>query len=264
MAKGEANKAKTARRVIEVFEYFDGQKRHATVMDIVRRYKRPQSSTSELMASLVEMGLLYKDPVTRSYTPTPRAAILGMQAQPSVVRDGRLWAQMDKLSEETGLGLALMGMVGLNVQVFHCVAGARASHAALRGGAQERLVDSAAGLLLLSTLPAERRDGMLRRLNAEAAAERKFNHAALREAVEACGRQGHADGALGFDCGAQICATLLPIEAEDRPLALGFVYPPGASVQIPELISILRRSVQGCGGASIGDTPSQEPISSAA
>src|SRR5438093_10206017 len=73
----EANKAKTARRVIEVLEYFDEQNPHATVMDIVRRYKRPQSSTSELLASLVEMGILYKDAASRSYTPTPRAALLG-------------------------------------------------------------------------------------------------------------------------------------------------------------------------------------------
>src|SRR5262245_41006196 len=73
----EPSKAKTARRVIEVLEYFDEEHRQATVMDIVRRYNRPQSSTSELLASLVDMGILYKDASSRSYTLTPRAAILG-------------------------------------------------------------------------------------------------------------------------------------------------------------------------------------------
>ena len=70
----ESNKTKIAKRVIEVFEFFDQGSPSATVMDIVRRYRRPQSSTSELLASLVEMGLLYKDMRSRSYSPTPRLA----------------------------------------------------------------------------------------------------------------------------------------------------------------------------------------------
>ena len=123
MARADPIKAKTAKRVIEVFEYFDDQKRHATVMDIVRRYKRPQSSTSELMASLVQMGLLYKDPVSRSYTPTPRAAVLGALAQPGVVRDGKLWALIERLASEAGQAVVLMGMVGLDVQIFHSMPG---------------------------------------------------------------------------------------------------------------------------------------------
>ena len=68
----ESNKAKIANRVIEVFDFFDENHTEATVMDIVRRYGRPQSSTSELLSSLVNLGLLYKDPQTRSYSPTWR------------------------------------------------------------------------------------------------------------------------------------------------------------------------------------------------
>ena len=60
--KASSNKAKIARRVIEVLEFFDDNHREATVMDIVRRCNRPQSSTSELLSSLVELGLLHKDP----------------------------------------------------------------------------------------------------------------------------------------------------------------------------------------------------------
>ena len=59
VTSGSSNKAKIARRVIEVLEYFDDNHREATVMDIVRRYNRPQSSTSELLSSLVDLGLLY-------------------------------------------------------------------------------------------------------------------------------------------------------------------------------------------------------------
>ena len=76
-----SNKAKIARRVVEVLQFFDEAHPQATVMDIVRRYVRPQSRTSELLSSLVELGILYKDGQSRSYRPTPRAAMLGGSTQ---------------------------------------------------------------------------------------------------------------------------------------------------------------------------------------
>ena len=264
MSRGVAGKAKTAKRVIEIFEYFDDGHRQATVMDIVRRYKRPQSSTSELMANLVEMGLLYKDPLTRTYTPTPRVAILGAVAQPSAVRDGRLWTQIEKLSGQSGLSVALLGMVGPKAQVFHGVVGARAGNAQLRGGAQASLVDTAAGLLFLSTLSSDRRDGMLRRLNAEASAERKFDLNAVRDRVEVCARDGFVVGAAGFGVSAQMCAVLAPLEAGERPLALGFVYPPSNDIHVEDLVSLLNVSVRSCVDADISDSVPSEALFSAA
>ena len=149
MTNIESNKAKIARRVVEVLEFFDDDHPQATVMDIVRRYNRPQSSTSELLSSLVGLGMLYKDPYSRSYTPTPRAALLGCSVQSGIVRDGRLPGLMDRLSAQTGLGVAVFGMVGLSVQIFTW----RGSKQRLRtsqtdgfaGGQQDSLTGSAAG-----------------------------------------------------------------------------------------------------------------------
>jgi DNA-binding IclR family transcriptional regulator len=246
----DPNKAKTARRVVEVLEFFDEQNRHATVMDIARRYKRPQSSTSELLAILVEMGLLYKDPNSRSFTPTPRAAMLGSQCQPSLVRDGRLSMMMDRLVAQTGQGTAVMGMVGLQVQMFRWMAGERPIATAvpngLSGGVLGRLSDSAAGWLLLSTLPSERREGVLRRLRAEAPEEQKFNPTILRERVEACGRQGYVLGPAGFGATAQMCAVLLPTEAGERPMVVGLVHEPGQGPEPATLVAMLQKAVQEC------------------
>jgi DNA-binding IclR family transcriptional regulator len=245
----DPNKAKTARRVIEVLEFFDEQNRHATVMDIARRYKRPQSSTSELLAILVEMGLLYKDPNSRSFTPTPRAAMLGSVFQPSLVRDGRLSLLTERLSAQTGLGVAVLGMVGLDVQIFRWMGGAQPITTALpyglAGGAQDRLCDSAAGRLLLSTVAPERREGLLRRLRAEAPSDNKFNPAALSEEIQACGRQGYAVGPAGFGSNAEACALLLPAEPGERPMVLAFVYEPSEQINPLNLVGLLQRSVQG-------------------
>jgi DNA-binding IclR family transcriptional regulator len=241
----EANKAKTARRVIEVLEYFDEQHPQATVMDIVRRYKRPQSSTSELLASLVDMGILYKDPTARSYSPTPRAALLGSISQPRPIREGRLTVLVDRLSAQTGLSTAVLGLVGLNAQLFRWKA-APEGHGRLASGLLGRLSDSAAGWLLLSTLPPQRREGMLRRLNAEASPDARFNHAEVIERVEQCAQLGYAIGPAGFGTPDRMCAALLPWAENQRPLAVAMVYEATRRVDPDGLVAALRHSVHSC------------------
>lgn len=244
------NKAKIARRVIEVLEFFDEHRSQATVMDIARRFQRPQSSTSELLAILVEMGLLYKDPVSRSYTPTPRAAMLGSVSQPGLVRDGRLSMLADRLVGQTGIGTAVTGIVGLDAQIFRWMAGtvpvAANQPNGLSGGLRAPLSDCAAGWLLLSALPPERQEGLFHRLRAEASADRKFSCAALRERVQECRRLGYVVGPAGFGTKAEMAALLLPSEAGERPMVLGFIYAPEDRIDPDGLIALLQKSVQAC------------------
>ena len=246
----DPNKAKTARRVIEVLEFFDEQTRHATVMDIARRYKRPQSSTSELLSILVEMGLLYKDPGSRSYTLTPRAAMLGSLSQPSIIRDGRLSMLTDRLAARTGFGTALLGMVGVNSQIFRWIAGTRqrptSAPNGLVGGHLERLCDSAAGWLLLSTISPARRNGVIRRLRAEAPIDGKFSPSFVDERVQEAERLRYAIGPAGFGTGADMCTILVPSEPDERPMALALVYEPCDQADPLALIALLQKSVQGC------------------
>lgn len=241
-------KAKAAQRVIEVLDFFDEQHRQASVMDIARKYNRPQSSTSELLASLVDLGLLYKDAASRSYTLTPRAAIIGSLSQPRLVRDGSLARLVDDLRSQTGHGVVVIGMVGPNAQLFRWKPGVVSQEAVpgsgLAGGAQDRLCSTAAGWLLLSTLPTQRREGLLRRLNAEAADEDKFHHGEMSARIEECGRQGFAIGPAGFGEDASLVTILLPGEPHDRPMAIGFVYRPSDMIDAKALAAVLQRSVQ--------------------
>jgi len=263
----EGNKAKTARRVIEVLEFFDEQNRQVTVMDIVRRYNRPQSSTSELLASLVELGLLYKNVGSRSYTLTPRAAILGSLSQPSLVRDGRLSMLIDRLVAQTGLGTALLGMVRLNAQIFRWCAATKheaAERGTLAGGAQDRLCESAAGWLLLSTIPPGRCESVIRRLNAEAPIDRKFNYASMIQRVQECGRKAYAVGPAGFGSSAQMAAVLLPVQPGEGPMVLGFVYEPCEAIDPTKLVEVLQSSVQRCIRYANAERENIETVSNAA
>jgi len=250
MAAREPNKAKIARRVIEVLEFFDEHGSHASVMDIARRYGRPQSSTSELLSVLVDLGLLYKDPETRSFAPTPRAAMLGSITQPAIVRDGRLALLAERLTAQTCLGTAVMGMISLDTQIFRWLPGSPPitgplGHA-LSTGMREPLSDNPAGWLLLSTIPASRRGGVIHRLRAEAPADRKFSHAWLNESVQGCERRGYAVGPAGFGTKAHMCAMLLPAKDNERPIAIGLVYEAEDRIDPAALAAFLQRSIETC------------------
>ena len=242
-----SNKAKIARRVVEVLQFFDEAHPQATVMDIVRRYDRPQSSTSELLSSLVELGILYKDGQSRSYRPTPRAAMLGGSTQAPIVRDGRLTILLDRLQAQSGLAVVLFGLVGVEAQVFNCrssnTRGCGTLCEMLAGGRTERLTDTAVGRLLLSTLSRPRREGIVRRLNAEAEGTH-VPYSEMLGTIDVCERQGTVVGEAGFGVDAEVCAALLPAYAVDQPLAVGFVYRPSASIDSEALIGSLKSAIE--------------------
>ncbi len=247
MASVSSNKAKIARRVVEVLEYFDEDHPEATVMDLVRRYDRPQSSTSELLSSLVELGILYKDCGKRSYRPTPRAAMLGNMTQSRVIRDGRITQLMDRLRAQTGLSVALFGMVGIEVQVFARIASPKPASAAFNesicGGSNERLTDSVAGQLLLSSLSRPRREGIVRRLNAEA--EGEFTpFAEMIDLIDRHERSGRAVGDAGFGTNAELCVQLLPAHEIDQALAVGFIYDRKSKVDREALAAALDNAIR--------------------
>jgi DNA-binding IclR family transcriptional regulator len=265
----ESNKAKIARRVVEVLDYFDDEHPHATVMDIVRRYNRPQSSTSELLSSLVELGLLYKDPFSRSYTLTPRAAMLGATAQPDIIRSGSVTALVDRLVAQTGLSVAVFGMVGLNVQIFLHKSGKRgiatSNPKGISCGLQDQLSNSAAGRLLLSTIGQPRRDGIVRRLNAEANDEHKFSTTDMTQFLEVCRQTGSAHAGAGFGTVADSCCVLLPGQPEHQPIVFGFIYEPNAQTDPALLILCLQDAVKRMlYGPTVDDETPVQLLSSAA
>ena len=246
MTTQSSNKAKIARRVVEVLEFFDEEHPQATVMDIVRRYDRPQSSTSELLCNLVELGILYKDCQTRSYRPTPRAAMLGSMTQAPIIRDGKLFQLMDRLHSQTGLTVAIFGLIGVDAQVFSCLTSKKARSRSFcdhfAGGVTERLTDSAAGHLLLATLSRPRREGIVRRLNAESNGNHR-PYPEMLELMDVCERHGQITGAAGFGIDGEICAALLPSYVIDEPLAVGFVYEATDNVDRDALANTLKNNI---------------------
>lgn len=243
------SKSKISRRVLEIFEYFNGTQQHATVIDIARHYGRPQSSTFDLMTSLVELGFLYKEPCARSYSLTPRVAFLGTAAQPELIQSGLLGLPKS-LAMSTGTGAALMGMVGLRVQMFGWAPGKARLGQHIAYGASELLTQSVAGQLLLSTEPPELCKGLLRRINAEAPEDAKFQCTAMTTTIRRLGARSHAVGTAGFIPGAQMCVALLPSAVHNHQLALGLIFDPAAH-NADALLATLQKTVAGFGRKSL-------------
>ena len=95
----QEKKIKSADRVLEIFEMFNEQRTAVTVMDVARALNAPQSSTSELLGSLVRRGYLVRKRGERVFRPTSRVALLGAWVHPALFRNGKLLQLMRDATE---------------------------------------------------------------------------------------------------------------------------------------------------------------------
>ena len=100
---------KSARRVLEILEYFAQGVARATVMQVANSLAYPQSSTSALLSSLATLGYLKFDLSDRTYSPTLRVMLLGSWLQDELFTQGSLVAVMERLRQQTSLTV----MIGL-------------------------------------------------------------------------------------------------------------------------------------------------------
>lgn len=260
-----ASKATMARRLVQVLQLLDDLGRPATAKELCLRGDWPDSSTRDLLAVMVECGLLYRNDKGRTFQPTPRAAWLGEGAQPALVRHGRLVRLADSLAAQAGLDVAVLGMVEARVQIFWRLGAAPEGvddpdAPPFVSGAKASLADCAAGWLMLSTLPKDRRAALLRRLSAEAAGGRSFRPADVEAQVAACQRDGFAHGPAGFGVGARMCAVLAPVRPGEPPLAIGFVFRRCDQVDPAAAADLLRRSLRTNLSADLAPAAAEEAL----
>jgi DNA-binding IclR family transcriptional regulator len=133
----------------------------------------------------------------------------------------------------------------------------------ISGGLQLPLAQSAAGWVLLSTVQQPRRDGMVRRLNAEAAEDRKFSAAEMGQLLQTCRDKGHAEGPAGFGSNARVLARLLPVGEGEHPLAVGFVHSADEQINTDSLLSCIDEAIRQTVGVT-GEAASVELFATAA
>lgn len=158
---------KSARRVLEVLEYFAQGIRKATVMQVANALAYPQSSTSVLLGSLAKLGYLRFDPADRSYAPTLRVMLLGSWLQDELFGQGSLVAIMERLRQRTGQTVMIGLRQGIHVRFIFSLQGKDAQALRYPVGVLRPVCRSAVGKMLLSMLPDAQVLGIARHANAE-------------------------------------------------------------------------------------------------
>ncbi|KCZ88859.1 IclR family transcriptional regulator [Hyphomonas johnsonii MHS-2] len=152
---------------MQIFDFFDEVGREAKASEIGGRLNFPQSSTSVLLNSLVEMGFLDYEERTRTFLPSPRIALLGSRLGAGPMRDGRVIRIMEALADRTGETIILAirnGPYALDVKVIQ---GKQPNAIIIPQGQRRLAVRSAAGLALLKDEPDALIAALCRRANAE-------------------------------------------------------------------------------------------------
>jgi DNA-binding IclR family transcriptional regulator len=152
--------------VLEILEYFDQDRRHATVMDMSRTLSYPQSSTSELLRCLTRLGYLHYNRFRRTYSPTARVALLGAWVKPDLFRGGPILSAIDKLVEKIGETVVLSTAANYVVQHLHVIHGPGDDMVDAHVGDTLPLLHSVQGRLLLSSYQNDHIRSAVRRLNA--------------------------------------------------------------------------------------------------
>ncbi|MGD9980119.1 MAG: IclR family transcriptional regulator [Hyphomonadaceae bacterium] len=215
----DPKKIKSARRALEVLEYFQGDRTEATVMDIARSMGYPQSSTSELLSCLVALGYLTRNRAARTYRPTARVAVLGARVQPRLFRDGRLLSTMDELASETGATVVLGNRVGLDVQYIHCSSPAD-SDLSVAEGASAPLAHSAMGKAALAAMDRNYMRKLMHRVNAESAEGMRVPFETIAHECDEASSRGYA---TANEQGGRMIAMLVSQGGPEEGLALALL-----------------------------------------
>ena len=237
---------KSARRIVEIFEFFAERQTPATVMVVAKALRMPGSSTSALLGTLQQMGYLDYDRHARTYVPTIRAALLGIWVNDLLVSDGTVLRLMYELRDRTAETIVLGTQSGLQVQYLYALPSlVRGSAPNVTTGRLRPLLRSAVGHLVLSQKDDKEIAAIVRRVNAEEVPALRVSVEQFMKSIEACRRDGYGYTEGAATPGHGIIAVLLPPVPHQPPIALGI------GTEIPKLrenksryLAELRRAVQ--------------------
>lgn len=237
---------KSAKRVLEIFEFFAARQAPATVMEVARSLGYPQSSTSALMESLHSLGYLNYDRYSRQFNPTLRIAFMGSWVQDNMYDDGNLLRLMERLQKRTGLTVILGLQNDIHVQYIHSVQSVSPLRLFVRAGTLRPLARAAIGKMLLSLKPDQEIRALLIRINAaEESLKSRIRLATLIGEIQRCREDGYYMSEGTVTEGAGVIAMLLPEMPGHPRMALGIG---GPILRLREkkqaIIEVLRESLQ--------------------
>ncbi|WP_454644688.1 IclR family transcriptional regulator [Bradyrhizobium liaoningense] len=212
---------KSARRVLDILEYFDEAKRPLSLKEVCDKLGYPGSSGVALLKTLVHLGYLEYDKTSWTYLPTMKIALLGAWVPDGLFSRMSIIPTMERLRDRSGETVFLGTRSDLYTQYVHVVHSAR--DYGVTTGSIQPLARTGIGHLFLSLLADRDLETMIRRLNfAEPDRSLRVTHSDILRSVRKIRRQGYVFGKGLLRPGGAIIAVLLPVAPFNRTLALGF------------------------------------------
>ncbi|MBY4596896.1 IclR family transcriptional regulator [Ottowia caeni] len=237
---------KSARRAMELLEFFAEVRRPSTIKEISQSLGYPQSSTSVLLRDLTEAGWYDHDERTGMYTPSVRVLLTAEWIGDQLFSEQSLMRLLEGVHRETEHTVMVGMQQGLHVRYLHVLQATRPNRFTAKTGSLRPLFRSATGKMLL-TLKTEREVALLlRRVNAT---EPDPNLVLSLEDVlrerEACRSKGYALSLGTSVAGASALAILIPVPRHTKPMTLSIGGPMQEIVQDEtRLVGILNASVE--------------------
>jgi DNA-binding IclR family transcriptional regulator len=217
---------KSAERTLDVFSLFHERRRPLTVMDVARALSWPQSSTSELMHTLLSDGYLNFDRTNRTYFPSIRFGLIGNWICHSVFTDHDASDLLTDLHKTTGQTVILTIRRDIYLEVLNVIQGVKEFRVHTKPGDARLITRTAMGHMLLSSYDDHFIDMLVRRINAyETRPERRVRMSELRPVIEHIRRQGYCYSEHGAVVDGAIVAALVPAASHEDRLVIGVAGP---------------------------------------
>lgn len=213
---------KSARRVVEIFEVFAGQRRALTLKDVMDQLGYPASSASSILKSMVTLGYLDFDRGSHTYMPTMRMPDLVGWVGPALFAEGGMLPAMQRLHELTGETVSLGTQSDLYAQYVHVIPSVLPVAYQRPPKTVRSLAGCGLGWLLLSASSDQQIEQIVRRINYGAPAQSvKVQLADLMSQVSQIRFDGYVFSCHTVVRGGGMLGMLVPGRHRGRLMAIG-------------------------------------------
>jgi IclR family KDG regulon transcriptional repressor len=222
MAVAPHRSIKSAERTLALFELFSREQQPFTVGRVAKGLGIPQPSVSMLLRNLREMGYLEYDPLTRTFAPSIRVALLGSWIDQRFGAAGAIGARLRALHSQVGHNAFIGIQNGAAAQYVIGLGESAPGRLDVTSGGYRSLTFSAVGRALLSLLPDNEVMSWARRCNAEAESDRwRVNANDFLALIRDVRAKGYAMTCGDVTPGMAAIATTFTSPLSRSPLAIG-------------------------------------------
>lgn len=218
-----SNQVKSAVRAFEILEYFKLNQQRRSMSEIASDLGYPQSSTTVLLKTLLSLGYLSYDRQEHAYFPTPKLTALGDWVPTALFGSGKILDAMRDVHRATGEGVFIGTKSEIYLQYTRTIESIHALRFHIDEYSLMPLTRSAAGWVLLSQLPLDTRESLIRRANIACDVDERVSLGEMEDRIAEIKEKGYAYAqGIPLKGGATLAVPLpISIYGQAACLALG-------------------------------------------